>query len=64
MKPYVGLIVLYRDKMDLQHDPALVQAVNKDGTVDLTVFHTAGHAGPQAKVKAGDDPGQWSPVKP
>ena len=58
MKPYVGVIVIYKDLMGTGN-PAIVNAVNEDGTVNLGEFHPSGHTSVRLKVAFGRNPGQW-----
>jgi hypothetical protein len=63
-KPYVGAILVYNDLLN-NPNPAIVNAVNADGTVAITEFNPAGHTAYRPKVALGPDIGQcdW-PVVP
>lgn len=54
----LGLMVLYRTGKN-RYSPAVIQKVNENYTVDLTVFGPAGDVSPARNVKEGDNPGQW-----
>lgn len=62
MKPTIGRIVLYGQLNGLpavrERHPAIVQAVNDDGSVRLFVFGPASYS-IQNNVTEGEGPGQW-----
>lgn len=51
-------IILYRTDPN-KYSPALVNAVNEDGSVNLTVFRPGGDTGLVEKVTKGPEIGQW-----
>ncbi|HEY7416108.1 MAG TPA: hypothetical protein VH593_13020 [Ktedonobacteraceae bacterium] len=57
-KPTLGLMVLYRTGVD-RYSPAVIHKMNKDNTVDLTVFDPSGSISPARNVQEGAKPGQW-----
>jgi hypothetical protein len=60
MKPSIGRIVIFQNKQKLQL-PAIVVAVETDGSVELHVF---GMNPAKAKSTEGIEPGQWQwPVR-
>jgi hypothetical protein len=63
--PSICRIVVYNDHGHPKPAPcpAVIRAVNADGTVDLTAFHPKGCV-PHDKVKQGDAVGTWNwPVR-
>lgn len=66
MKPSICRCVVYHHpgsadgKYAARESPAMVQAVNEDGTVELIVFSVYGGIFFNHNVVEGTGPGQWS----
>lgn len=61
MKPKFGLIVAYHDNYG-GISPAIINRVNKDGSIDITDFPISGHQAVRSGVQYGFTTGKWHGV--